>query len=141
MKFTSLVIQRTHYSIKKYLAKQNQLEFRWRQHWGKHNLTIQYHGLLHYFIYVKLYTFTYYFFSCLDTECNSDKNELFTHMMPFYNYDIPHTCGPDPSICCQFDFKRLPTFGLVCPWKVFPIPINLSNVKKRYNIKITQIPI
>lgn len=99
MKFSSLVIQRTHYSIKKYLAKQKQLEFRWRQHW--------------------------------DTECNSDKNELFTHMMPFYNYDIPHTCGPDPSVCCQFDFKRFSIFGLICPWRSFPVPITSSNVKQR----------
>ncbi|KAL4122621.1 hypothetical protein QTP88_014914 [Uroleucon formosanum] len=99
MKFSSLVVQRTHYSIKKYLAKQKQLEFRWRQHW--------------------------------DAECNSNKNELFTHMMPFYSYDIPHTCGPDPSVCCQFDFKRFSTFGLNCPWKLFPLLINPSNVNQR----------
>ncbi|XP_025418812.1 alpha-mannosidase 2 [Sipha flava] len=106
MQFSSLVIQRTHYNIKKYLAKQKQLEFRWRQHW--------------------------------DTECNSNKNELFTHMMPFYSYDIPHTCGPDPSICCQFDFKMLSMFGLFCPWKVSPIPITLSNVKKRALLLLDQ---
>lgn len=35
MGLDNLVIQRVHYSIKKYLAQTKNLEFRWRQLWGK----------------------------------------------------------------------------------------------------------
>ena len=33
--FSSMLIQRVHYAIKKHLAKNKQLEFMWRQQWGR----------------------------------------------------------------------------------------------------------
>jgi Glycosyl hydrolases family 38 N-terminal domain/N-acetylglucosaminyltransferase II (MGAT2)/Alpha mannosidase middle domain/Glycosyl hydrolases family 38 C-terminal domain len=114
--FRGMLIQRVHYAVKKELARRKHLEFYWRQTWGGGDGTGVGGG-----------------------GGASSSRDMFAHVMPFFSYDVPHTCGPDPAVCCQFDFHRMPVGdGPGCPWNKEPVAINDENVRERSMLALDQ---
>lgn len=75
----------------------------------------------------------------LEFQWQTPAGEIFTHMMPFYSYDGPHTCGPDPSVCCQFDFARISGGYGGCPWHKTSVSITDNNVAERSKLWLDQV--
>ena len=77
----------------------------------------------------------------LEFQWQTPAGEIFTHMMPFYSYDGPHTCGPDPSVCCQFDFARIKKGKTWsgCPWGKMAVEITEQNVAERSRTWLNQV--
>ena len=48
--------------------------------------------------------------------------------------------APLLQICCQFDFRRVPSLNLksTCPWRVHPVLIDDSNVAQRASLLLEQ---
>ncbi|CAF2556746.1 unnamed protein product [Rotaria sp. Silwood2] len=118
-----MAIQRVHYHIKKSLAKDKQLEFTWQQTWGKQKHKRNFKK--------KIFINTNF----ID---RNNSTRIFTHVMPFYSYDVPHTCGPDPKICCQFDFRRTSGSDVTCPWGINAVLITDENIRERAQTLLDQ---
>ncbi|VBB33457.1 unnamed protein product [Acanthocheilonema viteae] len=56
------------------------------------------------------------------------QNDMYTYVLPYNHYDILNNCGPDPEICCQYDFKRLNHFRC---FGEKPVPITELNIHAR----------
>jgi alpha-mannosidase II len=112
--FDGIVINRVHYAVKKMLAQNQALEFYWQQRWQQPvNDLLQRAGA------APLADDQFF------TPRFHHSAQILTHMFPFYSYDVPHTCGPEPAVCCEFDFARSG-----CPWPGHhPTPITPENLQ------------
>ncbi|VDN50968.1 unnamed protein product [Dracunculus medinensis] len=54
--------------------------------------------------------------------------DIHTHVLPYSHYDILNSCGPNQSVCCAFDFKRITHYQC---YDTQTEAITKKNVKKK----------
>lgn len=67
---------------------------------------------------------------------NAAVRTLLTHNMPFDIYSIKHSCGPHPSICLNYDFRKIP--GEYTDYSVKAQFITDENVESKADVLMEQ---
>lgn len=61
---------------------------------------------------------------------------MLTHNMPFDIYSIKHSCGPHPSICLNFDFRKIP--GEYTEYSIKAQFITEENIESKADLLLEQ---
>uniref|UniRef100_A0A8R1DZN2 mannosyl-oligosaccharide 1,3-1,6-alpha-mannosidase n=1 Tax=Caenorhabditis japonica TaxID=281687 RepID=A0A8R1DZN2_CAEJA len=64
------------------------------------------------------------------------ENDVLTQVLPYTHYDVLNSCGSNPSVCCEFDFKRITHWA--CPGPR-PVGIDENNVKEKAGKLVSEL--